>query len=209
MVGRWKVEIFGMENPGYGSNTSNMNSSGSSHNNPIISMASTQNNANTFHEIEDSSIYHKIASLSTEIEQHIIDLHPPSTQYEVTRSFQWMKNESYKDLTPEIDYLTRLYRFYVDEVQSNKLRASNYHIQSREEQTMSLIDQVIPSYIYDGIAEQIVGYQALTTNVFWSRLCTALFSFLSFVIMSCVPFVSHKQVSPHMLFNVLHLPTFP
>jgi hypothetical protein len=167
-----------------------------------------------FHEMEDveiSTIYHKLGSLSTEIEQQILELNGNSD--EIKRSVQWMRNESYKETSPDIDFATRLFRRYVDEAQAARLRAaassglesgdsSHHGGEGRGEGTVSLIGEAIPHYLYEGSAEQIVGYGAFKSNVFWSRVVTGLLSFIAFVIMSCVPLIAHKRVSPHMLFNV-------
>jgi hypothetical protein len=173
---------------------------------------------NNFQEISEmeefSSIYQKLGSLCTEIEHQILDLdlnHLDSARHAI----QWMKNESFKDLNPEVDYLTRLYRYYNQEIQQKLHKQStpaSYIASVSQNDTIHLLNYVLPSFVYDGTAEQIVGSEALHTNVFWIRLVTSLFAFISFIVMSCVPMISHKRVSPHMLFDVclpLYLLTSP
>jgi hypothetical protein len=196
------------------------------HNNSPISdrtMQSGEDNGGgsgsaNFHEMEDvefSSIYQKLGTLCTEIEQHILELNGNSE--EIRRSVQWMRNESYKETSPEADFLTRLFRRYVDESQAARARAaangldgdSRHHLDAGDGSGgrggsggVSLVGEMIPQYFYEGTAEQIVGYAALKTNVFWSRVVTGLFALIAFVIMSCVPLIAFKRVSPHMLFDV-------
>jgi hypothetical protein len=163
-----------------------------------------------FHEIsqmeEFSSIYQKLGSLCTEIEHQILDLdlnHLDTARHAI----QWMKNESLKDLNPEVDYLTRLYRYYNGEIQQKLHKHSASLASSVSQKDMiHLVDYVVPRFVYDGTADQIVGYEALNSNVFWIRLVTSIFALISFIVMSCVPMISHKRVSPHMLFYVSHSP---
>ena len=65
-----------------------------------------------------------------------------------------------------------------------------------------LVDCVFLWCSYDGTSDQIIGFDALRKNVFWSRVATGVFSFISFVVMSTVPYVTHKSVSARKLFLV-------
>lgn len=171
-----------------------------------------------FHEMSElkefSSIYSKLNSLCTDLEHEILDLdlnHLNTSK----NTIQWMKNESFKDLYPEVDYLTRLYFYFKQQIQLKLKNPSSSSLTSSSalsspssssslphKERIHLVDYLLPAYVYEGSVEQVVGYEALHSNVFWIRLVTSVFALISFVVMSCVPMISHKRVSPHMLFYV-------
>lgn len=153
-----------------------------------------------FSNIEDVScptIYDKLGSLCTEIEDQIKEVGGATT--EIQNSLLSMRNDSYKENSPEAEYAVRLFRKYVAEVSAAKLRGGTSPTNDFDDgDSISLLGD-IPQYIYSGTGEQIVGWSALSVNVFWSRLATGLFSFLAFVIMSCVPHIKYKTVDVDML----------
>jgi hypothetical protein len=51
----------------------------------------------------------------------------------------------------------------------------------------------LPSFTYEMNDDKFVGLKALSTNAFWVRLTVAGFAFLSFVVMSTVPFISNAD----------------
>lgn len=60
----------------------------------------------------------------------------------------------------------------------------------------------VPTYMYEGTGEQLVGWSAMTKNIFWLRALTAMFSLLSYVVMSTVRYIAYTEVTPYLVFEV-------
>jgi hypothetical protein len=148
-------------------------------------------------EEEFSTIYHKLALLSSEIETQLLQI--SGNTDEIEKSINWIRHESYKDPSPEIDFTTRLFRRYVDESNAHRLRLQLSRLDDSD--SISLTSEV-PDYLYSGTPDQIVGQDAFKRNIFWFRVLSALFTFIAFIIMACVPLIHHRQVTSRMLYSV-------
>mmetsp|Transcript_8052 Transcript_8052/g.13652 ORF Transcript_8052/g.13652 Transcript_8052/m.13652 type:complete len:405 (-) Transcript_8052:1963-3177(-) len=102
----------------------------------------------------------------------------------------------------QAEHVSLLYCHMAEEMKSQQQKSApklNYQEQDEDDNnsdTVSLTGE-IPFFLYSGSSRQIVGWEALNRNVFYSRASTAVCSFVAFVIMSCVPYVSWRSIDPN------------
>ena len=161
---------------------------------------------------EDDPTYDKLNNLVKVLENDIRRVH--NNSIDVEKTIMSIRNSAYESsVDPRGEHLSLLYCHISEEMKQqktknqDKLSSLNYHEQDDVEDdnnsdTVSLMGD-IPFYLYSGSSKQIVGREALNRNVFYSRAATALFSFLAFVIMSCVPHIGWRYVDPKYLLEVV------
>lgn len=140
-------------------------------------------------EIKDS-IRSYCTSLSND--SHKIDINIPRKTLDI--EIQKLQDESLSSRLPEITFVTLLFRKFADisnAVKYAKLTSKNTDNYSNE----AMLNE-LPKYLYEGSSEQLVGWSAMNKNIFWLRAVTALFGFLSFVIMSTVPHINDSKLYP-------------
>lgn len=147
------------------------------------------------------SVYQKLASLCSEIEQGIKNISEPnpSLQSEILR----IRSNAFKESHPEVEYAIQLYRKYADET-SAALQLSHRNRSPHEASGGDQFDEIrmtddIPLFLYQGVKGQIVGEAALNRNIFWFRLVTGFFCMLSFSVISSVDHIHDRQVSAESL----------
>lgn len=144
-------------------------------------------------EAESYTVYHKLTNLCSEIETAIKSGSRKSRD-DVQSQILRIRSEAFTMTSPEAEYALRLFRCYLDEVSEN----SGYT------DTVNFADEV-PPMLYEGHPDQISGPSAMKKNIFWMRVAVGVLSFISFVVMSCVPNIDRRTVSASTLFDVSFL----
>ena len=142
-------------------------------------------------EAEAYTVYHKLTSLCSEIETEIKNTSKKSRD-DVQAEIMRIRSEAFTQQSPEAEYATRLFRSYAEE------RTKDI---KNDPDVISLTAD-LPPVLYEGHPDQIFGLAALKKNIFWMRLVVLLFSFLSFVIMACVPGIKFKNPGVAEVANV-------
>ena len=145
-------------------------------------------------EVEVTTVYHKLTTLCSDIENSIRSFCGDSLP--VQQEILAIRNEAFKANAPEGEYALRLFRKYNQEV-----HAAHLKIASQEGDDLDMMSE-IPVFLYEGSGEQLEGVESMKKNIFWFRLGTALLAFLSFSVMSSVPSISHQKVTAKDLFSV-------
>ena len=160
-----------------------------------ISMSS---NSDANASVNRASIYEVLHNLASEIETNIKILSTES-RYKVDEDIKLLREASYRERSPEAEYVSRLFKKFAEVA----INAKNNTNSNNKQSSVAVGDVVfgkvnVPSYIYDGSAEQIVGFEAAKkSNIFYYRCACILFSFLCFVILSTVPFINAGVIRPH------------
>jgi hypothetical protein len=160
---------------------------------------------------EEDPNFDKLNSLVTVLENDIRKAHDNSIAIE--KVIMSIRNSAYESSqTPQAEHLSLLYCHISEEMKAQKRRGSavakqatipNYQEQDDDDysDTVSLTGD-IPFFLYSGSSKQIVGWEALHRNVFYSRASTAVFCFVGFVVMACVPDVGSRYIDPNTLLEV-------
>lgn len=158
---------------------------------------------------EDDPNYDKLGALIAEMEDDIRRANNNSIAVE--KVIMSLRNDAHQSAqSPQAEHVALLYRHMAKEMASPKSTASskphskpfsspqlNYEEQDddNDSDTVSLTGE-IPFFLYSGSSRQIIGREAFSRNVFYSRSATALFAFIAFVVMSCVPNIGWRSVDP-------------
>ena len=139
-----------------------------------------------------ASIYETLTTLSDEIINNIKTLSEES-RYKIDEDIKAMREASYRERSPEAEYVARLFKKYADiatRLKNNKSNSNNKDV---------IFGRVeVPSFVYEGSPDQIIGFEAAKrSNIFYYRCTCILFSFLCFVILSTVHFINYGEVKPH------------
>lgn len=142
-----------------------------------------------FNNRKGGTIYDRINDLTQDIEDGIksVSLGARAT---VNTDIMRLKRDSSKAQHPEVEYASLLFNKYVSEMQSGKFPDDGSNV---------LRD--IPVFLYEGSAEQLAGYDATKKNIFWMRSLSALFSFLTCIIMGLVPDIQFAFMHPNSMFS--------
>lgn len=149
---------------------------------------------------EEDPNFDKLNNLVNVLENDIRKAHGNSIVIEnVLESIRKAAYES--SHSQQAEHVSLLYCHMSEEMKSQQQKNApklNYQEQDDDDNsdTVSLTGE-IPFFLYSGSSRQIVGWEVLNRNVFYSRASTALFSFLAFVIMSCVPYVGWRSIDPN------------
>lgn len=137
-------------------------------------------------------------ALSDEIIQGIINLSSLNRET-VLLEAEKFRNQSRLYANPPIAYNLMLFRYY-SEI-ANEIK-DNTKLQQLDK--LSLIGE-LPSYVYEANGDSLAGWSAMKTAVFWVRFSVAMFAFISLVIMSSVPYISHADFNPAEDFTVSYI----
>jgi hypothetical protein len=160
---------------------------------------------------EEDPNFDKLNNLVSVLENDIRKAHHNSIAIE--KVIMSIRNSAYESShSPQAEHVTLLYCHIAEETkaqqqqQRTSLKAAptlNYQEQDDDNNsdTVSLTGD-IPFFLYSGSSKQIIGWEALNRNVFYSRAATAAFSFIAFVIMSCVPHIGWRSVNPNHFLEV-------
>lgn len=165
----------------------------------------------------NNNVYEKFSELSDEIQDSLRsycsgfnsnnkDL-PDNVKIEVEISN--MKDESYRNRNPEYTFTTLLFRKYVS--LSNKIK---YKYLNGDQQYSDDLDDInllnhIPKYIYQSSGEDNTsGWDSLKRNIFWLRANIVMFSFLSYVMMLTVSYISWTDYDPTSRFVLIFISNY-
>lgn len=145
-----------------------------------------------------STLYDKLNLLAEEISEGVINL-SDGKRWLIENELRRLREEAEKEVSPEAVYNLLLFRKYSGI--ANLLKERNVDLEARiqnfenSRDDSSMFD--IAHGTVDGQGEVVlVGFDAVKSNIFWLRVLAAMFSFISFVVMSQVPYVSRATFSP-------------
>jgi len=141
-----------------------------------------------------STLYDKLNLLSEEISEGLVNL-SSEQRFVIEGDLQRLKEEANREVSPEAVYNLLLFRKY-SEI-ANRIRDEKVELQrtvtSLSEESMFDVG----SGTIDGQKEaKLAGFEAIKANLFWLRVVAAMFSFISFIVMSFVPYVNQSQYYP-------------
>lgn len=70
---------------------------------------------------------------------------------------------------------------------------------------ISAIGDSLPSFVYRPQEGELVGWNAVQSSIFWLRIATCFFAFLSYAVMSSVSDISYAEQEPKYHLKVLSL----
>lgn len=145
-----------------------------------------------------STLYDKLNLLSEEISEGVINL-SDGKRWLIENELRRLREEAEREVSPEAVYNLLLFRKYSGI--ANLIKQRNVDLEARIQSIMATRDDSsvfdIAHGTLDGQGEAIlVGFDAVKSNIFWLRVLAAMFSFISFVVMSQVPYVSRATFSP-------------
>lgn len=164
---------------------------------------------------EEDPNFDKLSNLVTVLENDIRKAHNNSISIE--KVIMSIRNSAYEsENSPMAEHVSLLYCHIAEENKAQQRAAAaaassktastlNYQEQEEDDMYADTINLTgeIPFYLYSGSSKQIIGWEVLNRNVFYSRAATALFCFVAFVVMSCVPNVGHRKVNPNYYLEVI------
>ena len=147
-------------------------------------------------EAESYTVYHKLTTLCSEIESAIKSGSHKSRD-DVQAEIMRLRSESFTMTSPEAEYALRLFRCFLEQVGDGSGSSFGDNV--------NLIEEV-PPVLYEGHPDQLSGPEAMKKNIFWMRIVVGGLSFISFVVMACVPNINLRSVGSSDLFDVrLHI----
>lgn len=145
--------------------------------------------------IKVETLYDKLNNLADEISEGIINLGDGARE-NVQQDLSELREQAYKERSPEAVYNTLLFRKYAEV--ANQIKDSR----SSGRDKATFVGE-LPSFVYEADDEQnLVGHQSTQTNIFRLRAAAALFSLITFSVMSSAPFMDRDTFSPNSNFNV-------
>ena len=153
---------------------------------------------------EEDPNFDKLKNLVTVLENDIRKAHNNSIAIE--KVIMSIRNSAYESgNSPQAEHLSLLYCHIAEETKAQQRLTPVLNYQEQEDDdfsdTISLTGD-IPFFLYSGSSKQIIGWEVLNRNVFYSRSATALFCFVAFVVMSCVPHVGWRKINPNRFLEV-------
>ena len=140
-----------------------------------------------------ASIYETLTSLSDEIISNIKMISDES-RYKIDEDIKAMREASYRERSPEAEYVSQLFKKYADIATRLKNKKGIYN--TNKDVIFGKVE--VPSFVYEGSPDQIIGFEAAKkSNIFYYRCTCILFSFLCFVVLSTVHFINYGEVKPH------------
>lgn len=140
------------------------------------------------------SLYDKLNQLANEIGEGVVNL-STSRRWLVEAELSRLREEAEREVSPEAVYNILLFRKYAgiaSQIQDRNVELER-KVTSLEESSMFEVG----GGTLDGRGEVILaGFDALKSNIFWLRVLAAMFSFISFVVMSQVPYVQRAHFAP-------------
>eukprot|EP00596_Hydrurales_sp_CCMP1899_P006877 CAMPEP_0119035080 /NCGR_PEP_ID=MMETSP1177-20130426/2050_1 /TAXON_ID=2985 /ORGANISM="Ochromonas sp, Strain CCMP1899" /LENGTH=400 /DNA_ID=CAMNT_0006992977 /DNA_START=112 /DNA_END=1314 /DNA_ORIENTATION=+ len=152
------------------------------------------NNVITSRELKKATVYEKLTQLAEEIQEGIRSI-SDSPKDDLDTEIEDLRENSYHQRAPEAEFAIGLFRKYTNMADSLKGQAPKEGNNGFFHNTV-LGEVPVPTFIYEGTAEQLAGYAALGNNLFWLRVLTCLFCFLSYVIMATVPGIGKAKLHP-------------
>lgn len=149
------------------------------------------------HEVatKTETVYDKLNKLNAEIAEGIINLEGGQRDV-MQRQLTTMREQAYKERSPEAVFTTVLFRRYAQA--ANEIKDSKI---SKGDKT-TLVGE-LPSFVFEKDDDNLlVGWEATKTNIFRIRALATLFALLTFAVMSSVPFVTESDFYPEHHFNV-------
>jgi hypothetical protein len=139
------------------------------------------------------SLYDKMNFLSNEITEGIVNI-SNGKRWLVDTEVQRLKDEAQREVSPEATYNILLFRKYAGI--ANQIKDENAELRSNGNAFANILPEA-------GNDETLLrGWDALKSNLFWLRALAAMFSFISFVVMSTVPYVDTAEYHPNKYFSV-------
>jgi hypothetical protein len=145
--------------------------------------------------VKSSSFYDKLNHLSAEISEGIVNL-SEGKRWLIESELRRIQEEANREVSPEAVYSLLLFRRYAEI--ANQIKDANKELQSQ------VNNGQFPSFLPEaGNDENLLkGLDAAKSNLFWLRVLAAMFSFISYVVMATVPYVSLSSYSPSHHFSV-------
>ena len=140
-----------------------------------------------------SSVYDKLYELCSAIEdaiRHVSNDARANVETDIMR----LKRDANRGQVPEVEYASLLFKKYTEETMTL----------SRSDDSTNIlgVEIAVPTFLYEGTAEQLSGMESTKKNIFWMRATSLVFSFLCCIIMGLVPDISYASMHPNNLFNV-------
>jgi hypothetical protein len=146
------------------------------------------------------TVYDRLNNLAAEISEGIINLSEEQRE-QVQRELSALREQAYKERSPEAVYNTLLFRKYA--AIANQIKDDK---RGRGDKT-TLIGE-LPSFVYEQDDENMmVGWEAVKTNIFRLRALATMFALITFSVMSSAPYITESTFYPghHFHVSLLHL----
>ena len=138
--------------------------------------------------IKKDSVYDKLGELAGTIESSIRSISPEAGAT-VEAAIQAMKREANRSSCPEVQYSMLLFNKYSEEATAASTAAANAEAPFIE----------IPTFLYEGTAEQLTSHEATSKNIFWMRAISAGASFICCCVMGSVIYINYAGLHPSMV----------
>ena len=137
-------------------------------------------------------MYDKLNGLSSEISEGIVNL-SNGKRWLVESELRRLQNKADQETSPEVEYNVLLFRKYA-EVANQIKDSSQRNDDSRTHDSRAVITATQTSGTYQIL---VSGFEFVKRNLFWMRMLSAMFAFISFVVMSTVPHIYKAHLHPN------------
>eukprot|EP01036_Dinobryon_divergens_P034061 gene34061-44009_t len=167
--------------------------------NPVIALYTVGLNSS-------DTLYDKLNGLAEEIKTGILNLSSSSSLQGIDRralalELEALRDASYRERSPEAVLNILLFRKYADMANQIKDNSDN---SSEKQLFINAIGDSLPSFVYRHQEGELVGWNAMQSSIFWLRILTCIFVFISYVVMSSVTDIAiadNNPASPRGSFN--------
>eukprot|EP00597_Dinobryon_sp_UTEXLB2267_P003006 CAMPEP_0170065154 /NCGR_PEP_ID=MMETSP0019_2-20121128/5348_1 /TAXON_ID=98059 /ORGANISM="Dinobryon sp., Strain UTEXLB2267" /LENGTH=399 /DNA_ID=CAMNT_0010271953 /DNA_START=48 /DNA_END=1247 /DNA_ORIENTATION=+ len=164
--------------------------------NPVVALYTVGLNSS-------DTLYDKLNGLADEIKSGILNLSKSSSLSGIDRralvdEIEALRDASYRERSPEAVLNILLFRKYAD--LANQINDS-CNASKDKQLFINAIGDTIPAFVYRPQEGELVGWNAIQSSIFWLRISTCVFSFVSYVIMSTVPHIADIKYYPALYFT--------
>lgn len=138
--------------------------------------------------IKKDSVYDKLGELAGTIESGIRSISPEAGAT-IEGAIQSLKREANRSSCPEVQYSMLLFNKFSEEATAASTAAANAEAPFIE----------IPTFLYEGTAEQLTSHEATSKNIFWMRAISAGASFICCCVMGSVIYINYAGLHPSMI----------
>jgi len=159
-----------------------------------------QNGNEGFDPYTKASVFEKLASLVSEIEQSV-KYESPDTPDAISEALAQIRERSYLERAPEAQHATLLFRHYSSIVNRKANgQGSTNGVKTDGFWDPDLTRDILPPDAFEGTAEVLVGMEATRSNAFILRGIISTLAFLAFVILCSCKYIHDSELTPEQLF---------
>jgi len=167
---------------------------------PTARLQMAQSGNEGFDPYTKASVFEKLSSLVSEIEQSV-KYESPEQPAAIDEALAQIRQRSYLERAPEAQHATLLFRHYSSIVNRKANgQGSTNGVKTDGFWDPDLTRDILPADAFEGRAEVLVGMEATRSNAFILRAIISVLSFLAFAILCSCKYIHNAELTPEEMF---------